>query len=51
MTNDTVNNVYCATLKQKQSSLYSKTVLHNDNNTVNTSILVYYLILHTHVVY
>ena len=38
MTNDTVNNVYHTILKQKQSSLYSKTVLYNDNSTVNTSI-------------
>ena len=38
MTNDTVNNVYRTILKQKQSSLYSKTVLYNDNSTVNTSI-------------
>ena len=40
MTNDTVNfNVYCTTIKQQQQSTrYSKTVLYNDNNTVNTSI-------------
>ena len=41
MTNDTVHfNVYCTTIKQQQqqSTRYSKTVLYNDNNTVNTSI-------------
>ena len=39
MTNDTLNfNVYCTTIKQQQSTRYSKTVLYNDNNTVNTSI-------------
>ena len=39
MTNDTVNfNVYCTTIKQQQSTRYSKTVLYNDNNIVNTSI-------------
>ena len=38
MTNDTVNNVYHTILKQKQSSLYSKTVLYNGDSTVNTSI-------------
>ena len=40
MTNDTVNfNVYCTTLKQKQISLYSRTILYNDNSsTINTSI-------------
>ena len=31
-------NVYCTTIKQQQSTRYSKTVLYNDNNTVNTSI-------------
>ena len=40
--NDTVHfNVYCTTIKQhhqQTSYFYSKTVLHNDNNTVNTSI-------------
>ena len=40
MTNDTVHfNVYCTTIKQQQQSTrYSKTVLYNDSNTVNTSI-------------
>ena len=39
MTNDTVHfNVYSTTIKIQQSSLYSKTVLYNNNNTVNTSI-------------
>ena len=40
MTNDTVHfNVYCTTMKQQQQSTrYSKTVLYNDNNTVNTFI-------------
>ena len=40
MTNNTVHfNVYCTTIKQQQQSTrYSKTVLYNDNNTVNTSI-------------
>ena len=39
MTNDTVHfNVYCTTIKQQQSTRYSKTVLYNDNNTINTSI-------------
>ena len=39
MTNDTVNfNVYCTTIKQQQSTRYSKTVLYNDNNIVNTFI-------------
>ena len=40
MTNDTVHfNVYCTTIKlQQQSTRYSKTLLYNDNNTVNTSI-------------
>ena len=39
MTNDTVHfNVYCTTIKQQQSTRYSKTVLYNDNNTFNTSI-------------
>ena len=40
MTNDTVHfNVYCTTIKQQQQSTkYSKTILHNDNNIVNTSI-------------
>ena len=39
MTNDTVHfNVYCTTIKQQQSIRYSKTVLYNDNNTINTSI-------------
>ena len=40
MTNDTVNfNVYCTTLKQKQNSLYSTTILYNDNSTtINTFI-------------
>ena len=39
MTNDTVHfNVYCTTIKQQQNTRYSKTVLYNDNNTVNTSI-------------
>ena len=40
MTSDTVHfNVYCTTIKQQQQSTrYSKTVLYNDNNTVNTSI-------------
>ena len=39
MTNDTVHfNAYCTTIKQQQSTRYSKTVLYNDNNTVNTSI-------------
>ena len=39
MTNDTVHfNVYCTTIKQQQRIRYSKTVLYNDNNTVNTSI-------------
>ena len=40
MTNDTVHfNVYCTTIKQQQSTRYSKTVLYNDNSTtINTSI-------------
>ena len=44
ITDDTGHfNVYCTTLKQQQqhqqtSYFYSKTVLCNDNNTVNTSI-------------
>ena len=40
MTNDTVHfNVYCTTIKQQQQNTrYSKTVLYNDNNTVNTSV-------------
>ena len=39
MTNDTAHfNVYCTTMKQQQSTRYSKTILYNDNNTVNTSI-------------
>ena len=39
MTNDTVHfNVYCTTIKQQQNTRYSKTVLYNNNNTVNTSI-------------
>ena len=41
MTNDTIHfNVYCTTIKQQQqeSTRYSKIVLYNDNNTVNTSI-------------
>ena len=39
MTNDIVHfNVYCTTLKQKQISLYSRTILYNDNSSVNTSI-------------
>ena len=39
MTNDTVHfNVYCTTIKQQQNTRYSKTVLYNDNNIVNTSI-------------
>ena len=39
MTNDTVHfNVYCTTIKQQQRTRYSKTVLYNNNNTVNTSI-------------
>ena len=41
MTNDTVHfNVYCTTVKQQQENTrYSKTVLYNDNNTFNTSII------------
>ena len=32
-------NVYCTTvIQQQQSSCYSKTVLYNDSNNVNTSI-------------
>ena len=39
MTNETVYfNVYCTTIKQQQSTRYSKTVLYSNNNTVNTSI-------------
>ena len=39
MTNDAVRfNVYCTTIKQQQRIRYSKTVLYNDNNTINTSI-------------
>ena len=39
ITNDTVHfYVYCTTIKQQQRIRYSKTVLYNDNNTVNTSI-------------
>ena len=39
MTNDTVHfSVYCTTIKQQESIRYSKTVLYNDNNIVNTSI-------------
>ena len=39
MTNDTVHfNVYCTSKKQQQSTRYSKTILYNDNSTVNTSI-------------
>ena len=40
MTRDTVNfNVYCTTIKQQQQNTrYSKTVLYNDNNIVNTFI-------------
>ena len=41
MTNDTVHfNVYCTTitLQQQKSTIYSKTVTYNDNNTFNTSV-------------
>ena len=39
MTNDALRfNVYCTTIKQQQRIRYSKTVLYNDNNIVNTSI-------------
>ena len=39
MTDDTGHfNVYCTTLKQQQSTRYSKTVLYYGNNTVNTFI-------------